>query len=77
MKNKINIRRPSLAKGTTGNKHGEALPVGDVLRKAKKDLLLSRCLYGVIAALVIAIIVFAVINGYLDSLVDSFFSLIG
>ena len=53
------------------------MSVGDVIRKAKKDLFFKRCLYGIMLVLIVTLIAAAFILGYADSLIERFFSLMG
>ena len=53
----------------------EELSLGDTLRKAKKDLFFTRCVYGILILLVLIAACVLYYLGYIDMLVDWFYSL--
>ena len=50
--------------------------IGDRLRKAKKDLFFSRCIYGILLTLLVTAVVAVIVLGYADPLLDWFNSLL-
>jgi len=77
VKSKISVRRPSLAHSSLSRDTEERVPLGDILRKAQRDLLLRRIAYGLLLLLVVALIVLAIVNGYAEQLIDKFYALLG
>lgn len=76
MKANTSVRRPALANSNTGHS-AQAASIGEVLRKAKKDLFFSRCIYGILLALLITAVVSAFMLGYVSEFVDYLFAEIG
>ena len=77
MKSNTSVRSPKLAGSTGRNSHDSDMSLGDTLRKAKKDLFFARCIYGILIVLLITSIVVLFAFGYIDKLVDWFYSLMG
>ncbi|MBO4242241.1 MAG: hypothetical protein IKT14_03495 [Clostridiales bacterium] len=77
MKPRMSVRRPSLAHSSLSRTSEEKIPVGDVLRKAQRDLLLKRICYGLLIVILIALIVAGVVMGYAAQFVDWFYALLG
>ena len=77
MKHRMSVRRPSLAHSNLSGTSEEKIPVGDVLRKAQKDLLMKRICYGLLLVIVIALIAASVVMGYAAQFVDWFYALLG
>ncbi|MBO4637927.1 MAG: hypothetical protein J5685_12390 [Clostridiales bacterium] len=74
MKNNTSVRRPALA----GNgKRDDDISVGDVLRKAKKELLIKRIVYGVLLFLFAAAVFVIFRLGLVDRFVDVLYSMLG
>ena len=69
MKSGSSVRRPSLVNSNKGGASKET-SVGDVLRKAKRDLFFSRCLFGILLVVIITLIAILIYSGYLGLLVD-------
>ena len=51
------------------------MSLGDTLRKAKKDLFFTRCVYGILFIFIAAAIFALFYFGYIDMLIDWFYSL--
>ena len=74
MKNNTSVRRPALA---NSGKKDDDRSVGDVLRKAKKELLIRRIVYGVLLFLLVAAVYVLIRFGLVDRFVDIFYSMLG
>lgn len=70
------IRKPSMSATSVSTSIGGNETVGDVLRKAKKELILSRICYGLFLLVLVALIVYLFVAGYVGMLVDEFFALL-
>ena len=69
MKSGSQVRRPSLVNsGKVSNAQSKS--VGDVMRKAKRDLFFSRCLIGILLALLVCLVAVLIYNGIFGELVD-------
>lgn len=77
MRNGSFVRRPALANSSSVLGRGENTSIGDVMRKAKKDLFFRRCLLGIFLVLLVSALIYAAIVGYAEILVDKFFALVG
>ncbi|MCR5059518.1 MAG: hypothetical protein K6A80_00645 [Saccharofermentans sp.] len=75
MRTTNSVRSPKLASSGFNAGQTSDLSLGDVLRKAKKDLFFTRCVYAILVVMIITAIAAAVYFGYADMLVDWFFSL--
>lgn len=76
MKSSNSVRSPQLmGSGASNSKYADA-SIGDKLRKAKKDLFFSRCIYGILITLFVTAVVAAFVLGYAEPLVDWFNSLL-
>ena len=69
MKSGSQVRRPSLVSSGKVN-DSQSQSVGDVMRKAKRDLFFSRCVIGIVAALLVFLIAVLIYNGLFGELVD-------
>ena len=74
MKNNTSVRRPALA---NSGKKDDDRSVGDVLRKAKKELLIRRIVDGVLLFLLVAAVYVLIRLGLVDRFVDIFYSMLG
>lgn len=70
------VRSPKLASSGFNAGQTTDLSLGDTLRKAKKDLFFTRCVYAILVVLIIMAVLAAIYLGYADMLVDWFFSLL-
>jgi len=77
LKNNTSVRKPSLAYSNSGRKLGSELSVGDTLRKAKRNLFARRCILAILAVSLITAVVAAIVLGYADGLIDSFYGMMG
>lgn len=78
VKKYASVRRPALANSTINKSSSNAVTsVGDVLRKAKKDLFFNRCIFGIIIVLLITCIICAFLLGYVGDLTDSIIEMMG
>ena len=68
-----NVRRPSIA--VSSSIDGKET-IGDVLRKARKELLFKRICLVLFFMVLAALIVFLFVSGVMSDLVDAFFALI-
>ena len=64
MKHENTVRTPSLANSRINTDSTANLSIGDTLRKAKKNLFFSRCLMGIVAALILTILFAVFVLGY-------------
>lgn len=74
MKNS-SVRRPSIGNTSAEGRSSADMSVGDIMRKAKKDLMLKRICYVLLGLIVLAFIVFFIVSGDAAIWVDKFFSL--
>ncbi len=75
MRSTNSVRSPKLAgTGTRDSKNAE-ISLGDTLRKAKRDLFFTRCVYGILIVLIVTALVALYLLGYVDMLIDWFYSL--
>ena len=74
VKNNTSVRKPALA---NSGKKGEEMSVGDVLRKAKKELLVKRIVYGLLLVLVASAVVVLISLGYIDRFIDILYTMLG
>ena len=70
-----NVRRPSIAVTSVSSIDGRET-IGDVLRKARKELLYKRICLVLVLLVLAALIVFLFVSGVMSDLVDDFFALI-
>ncbi|SCW27323.1 hypothetical protein SAMN02910456_00221 [Ruminococcaceae bacterium YRB3002] len=75
MRSTNNVRSPNLLSSGAGSDKTKDLSLGDTLRKAKKDLFFTRCVYGMIAVMAVTAVFFMFYLGYVDLLVEWFYSL--
>ena len=75
MRTNSSVRSPKLAGSAVRSGKDADMSLGDTLRKAKKDLFFRRCVYGILFVLVITAIAALFYLGYVDMLVDWFYSL--
>ena len=71
------VRKPALAHSDIGNKASSARGIGEVMKKAQRELFFKRITYAILAVLLLTFIVYAVVGGYAEVLIDRFFSLMG
>ena len=71
-----NIRRPSIAVSSVSSSIEGKESVGDVLRKAKKELIFKRICIGMVLIVLATLIVYLCVSGYIPDLIDGFFALI-
>ncbi len=77
MKNSSSVRRPSLVTSSMSQGHnGSDKSIGDSLRKARKDLFFSRCVWGIFIVLLVTVIAVLFIQGYVDRFIDFILSLV-
>ncbi len=78
MKSNSSVRTPAIAHSNV-RKSDDAtvVPVGTVLRRAQRDLFFRRCLYAMFIILLVTAIAYFAIMGYIDILLDKFYSLLG
>ena len=69
MKSGSQVRRPSLVNSAKKNEK-QSKSVGDVLRKAKRDLFFGRCLIGILLAVLAVLVALLIYSGVLSELVD-------
>lgn len=77
LKNNTSVRKPSLAYSNTSRNNKNDLSVGDTLRKARRNLLIRRFLFGMLAVILVTAIVAVVVLGYADGFIDSFYAMMG
>ncbi len=71
------VRKPALAHSDISDKASASVGIGEVMKKAQKELVFKRITYVILALLLITFIAYAVVMGYAEMLVDRFFSLMG
>ena len=71
-----NVRRPSIAVTSVSSSIDGKETIGDVLRKARKELLFKRICLGLFFLVLAALIVFLFVSGFMSDLIDAFFALI-
>lgn len=77
MKRKDAVRSPELINSGSNNTSDSENSVGAVLRRAKRDLILSRIVYGILFLLVIALLFLAYSFGYIGDAIEKFYALMG
>ncbi len=75
MKTNSTVRSPKLAGSAVRSSKVAEMSLGDTLRKAKKDLFFTRCVYGILFIFIAAAIFALFYFGYIDMLIDWFYSL--
>ena len=76
MKSSNSVRSPQLMGSGAANSKDADTSIGDRLRKAKKDLFFSRCIYGILLTLLVTAVGAVIVLGYADPLLDWFNSLL-
>ena len=71
-----NVRRPSIAVTSVSSSIDGRETIGDVLRKARQELLYKRSCLVLVLLVLAALIVFLFVSGVMSDLVDDFFALI-
>ena len=71
-----NVRRPSIAVSSVSSSIEGKESVGDVLRKAKKELIFKRICIGMVLIVLATLIVYLCVSGYIPDLIDGFCALI-
>lgn len=71
-----NVRRPSIAVSSVSSSIEGKESVGDVLRKARKELIFKRICIGMVLIVLVTLIVYLCVSGYIPDLIDAFFALI-
>lgn len=74
MKNS-SVRRPDIGNTSAEGINSADMSIGDIMRKAKSNLILMRVLYVLVLLIVIALVIFAVVTGFAADCLDRFFSL--
>ncbi len=77
MKDKDAVRSPELINSGANKVSDSKSSVGAVLRKANRDLIISRIVYVVLIILLVALLFLAYNFGYLTYFVDKAFEMIG
>ena len=75
MKSTNSVRSPKLAVSSTQSTKDAELSLGDTLRRAKRDLFFTRCVYAIVIVLTVTALVAMYLLGYVDLAVDWFYSL--
>ena len=76
MKSTNSVRSPKIAASGFGSSRTMDMSLGDILRKAKKDLFFARCVYCMMAIMIVTAVVALFLLGYVDMLVDWFLELL-
>lgn len=74
MKNS-SVRTPDIGNTSAEGRSSADLSVGDIMRKAKKELMLKRICYALLALIVLCALVYFVVTGSAALWIDKFFSL--
>ena len=77
LKSHTSVRKPSLATTTARKSNSDEMSVGDVLRKAKKNLLVTLILQIVLVVLLLVGIFLAYYYGYIELLIGKLIDLMG
>lgn len=77
MKSSSSVRKPAIANSNVRKSDDTVVPVGTVLRRAQRQLVLRRWLYATLIILLITVIAYLYLMGYVDILLDKFYSLLG
>lgn len=77
MKSNSSVRKPAIATSNVRKSDDTVVPVGTVLRRAQRQLVLRRWLYATLIILLITVVAYLYLMGYVDILVDKFYSLLG
>lgn len=77
MKRKDAVRSPELINSGTNKTSDSENSVGAVLRRARRDLILSRIVYCILILLLLALLFLAYSFGYVNEAIDRFFALMG
>ncbi|MBP5261666.1 MAG: hypothetical protein J6Z43_06035 [Clostridiales bacterium] len=75
MKSSNSVRSPKLAASGFQSTKTADLSLGDTLRKAKRDLFFTRCIYAILIVLLVTALVAMYLLGYADLAMDWFYSL--
>ena len=71
-----NVRRPSIAVTSVSSSIDGRESIGDVLRKARKELIIKRICLGFLLVLFVLLIVYLFVSGVMSDLLDASFALI-
>ncbi len=71
-----NVRRPSIAVTSVSSSIDGKESVGDVLRKARKELIIKRICLGLLLTVLVFLVVYLFVCGFVSDLVDASFALI-
>ena len=71
-----NVRKPSIAVTSVSSSIDGKESIGDVLRKAKKELIIRRICFGFLLVLFVLLIVYLFVSGIMSDLLDASFALI-
>ena len=74
---KTHVRKPALAHSNISRNNRDDVPVGEVMRKAKRDLFFRRCIWGILLVLLVTLIIASFVLGYAEVYIDRFFAMIG
>lgn len=69
------VRKPSIAVTSVSSSIDGKQSIGDVLRKAKKDLIIKRICVGMILVLIVLLVVYLVVSGAVSDVLDASFTL--
>ena len=71
-----NVRKPSIAVTSVSSSIDGKQSIGDVLRKAKKELIIRRICFGLLILLFVLWVVYLFVSGTVSDLLDASFALI-
>ncbi len=71
-----NVRRPSIAVTSVSSSIDGKESVGDVLRKASTELIIKRICLGLLLTVLVFLVVYLFVCGFVSDLVDASFALI-
>jgi len=72
-----NIRKPAMGATSVSSSISGDMSVGDILRKAKKELILKRICLAMFLLVLIALVVYFAVAGYFEAIADFFIALVG
>ncbi|MCQ2527541.1 MAG: hypothetical protein MJ108_00310 [Saccharofermentans sp.] len=74
MKNS-SVRRPDIGNTSAEGINNADMSIGDIMRAAKKNLILTRVLYALLLLIILALFIYAIVTGFAADCLDKFFSL--
>ena len=70
------VRKPSMGSTSVSSSISGRESIGDILRKARKELLLKRISLALLLVVLAALVVYLFVAGYITGFIDASFALI-